>query len=176
MESVHTDEINYEYILSLIQAFIPEEENEARTLDEKDIKAIAVYISELAKTNSGLAAILNNLWLQIQINPEKYRGQSVSNILDNMIEDVIKSEVKKMADEWFIGFNELMFVVKNYRKGQEHQRGEQELVKSQDYRAYKAYKEEQGETPLNKIQYKRAVRLAYPKAIEEIIGPLQCRR
>lgn len=176
LESVHTDEINYEYILSLIQAFIPEEENEVCTLKEKDVKAIAVYIGELAKTNSGLAAILNNLWLQIQINPEKYRGQSVSNILDNMIEDVIKSEVKKIADQWFIGFDELMFVVKNYRKGQEHQQGEQELVKSQDYQAYKAHKEEQGETALNKIQYKRAVRLAYPKAIEEIIEPLQRRR
>lgn len=173
LESVHTDEINYEYILSLIQAFIPEDESEARELDEKDIKAIAGYIYELGKSNHGLANILNNLWLQIQMNPEKYRGQSVANILDNMIEDVIQSEVRKISDEWFIGFDELLFVVKNYRKGQARQRGEQELNESQNYGAYK---EKMGEQALNPIKYKRAIKLAYTKTIEEVIEPLQRRR
>lgn len=173
LESVHTDEINYEYILSLIQAFIPEDESNARELSEKDIKAIAGYISELGKSNRGLANILNDLWLQIQMNPEKYRGQSVANILDNMIEDVVKSEVRKIADEWFIGFDELLFVVKNYRKGQARQRGEQELNKSQNYKAYKAAT---GEQALNPIKYKRAIKLAYTKVIEEVIEPLQRKR
>lgn len=173
LESVHTDEINYEYILSLIQAFIPETEDEVREFSEKDIKAVDTYITELSKTNFRLANLLNQLWLQIRMNPEKYIGQSVANILDNMIEDVIRSEVQKIADEWFIGFQELLFVVKNYRKGLVRQRGEQELIDSQDY---KAYKDARGELALNPIKYKRSIKPAYTKVIEEVIEPLKRRR
>lgn len=173
LESVHTDEINYEYILSLIQAFIPEDDKELRELSEKDIKAISTYIEELRKTNVGLADIISNLWLQVQTDPEKYRGQSVANILDQMIEEVITEKLKDISDKWFVGFDELMFLVKNYRKGLTRQRGEQELINSQDYKAYKAA---MGEKALNPIKYKKEIKPEYTKVIEEVLEPLQRRR
>lgn len=173
LESVHTDEINYEYILSLIQTLIPDDEKNIKELPEKDKIAVDNYIAELNKSNSGLAQIINDLWLDIQIDPTKYVGQSVSNILDSMIKETIATAVKEVADKWFVGHDELAFVVKNYRKGKERQLGEQELNNSRDYEAYKEY---YGEKALPRLKYLRSIKPAYTKVIEEVIEPLQNRR
>ncbi|MDD3026786.1 MAG: type I restriction endonuclease subunit R [Erysipelotrichaceae bacterium] len=173
LESVRTDEINYEYILSLIQAFIPEGGKEYKELSDKDIKAISTYIEELRKTNPGLADIINNLWFRVQWNPDKYRGQSVGNILDQMIEETINAKVHEIASHWCVGYNELKFVVKNYRKGESKQLGEQELNESRDY---DAYKKKYGQDALPKLKYLRAIKPAYTKVIDEMIVPLQHRR
>ncbi|MBM9834036.1 hypothetical protein IAG15_23190, partial [Enterococcus faecalis] len=84
-----------------------------------------------------LAQVIADLWLQIQMDPESYRGQSMANILDQMIEAVIQKEVKQLAKKWYIGYDELMYMVKNYRKGEGKQLGESELSQSQRYQDYK---------------------------------------
>lgn len=173
LASIHTDEINYTYILSLIQVFIPENNAEMRELSEKDIQAVGDYIKELRKTNIGLADIVNNLWLQVQFDPELYRGQSVANLLDNLVEEAIQNQVRAIADYWFIGYEELLFLVNNYRQGASRQRGEQELRQSQNY---SAYKEAHGDQALSPLKYKNAIKPAYIKAIQETIEPLRQRR
>ncbi len=173
LESVRTDEINYEYILSLIQAFIPEVEGESKELSDKDVKAISTYIGELRKTNPGLAGIIDNLWIQVQMDPDRYRGQSVANILDEMIEETISKKVLEISSKWFVGYEELMFLVRNYRKGESKQLGEQELNQSRDYNAYK---EQSGDAALSKLKYMKEIKPAYTQAIEEVIVPLQRRR
>lgn len=173
LSSVHTDEINYTYILSLIQAFIPEVGSEIRELSIKDTQAVTDYISELRKTNVGLADLINDLWLQVQFDPERYRGQSVSNLLDGLIEETIKDQVKFISDQWFIGYEELMFLVKNYRQGASKQRGEQELRKSQNY---PAYKEAYGSKALSPLKYKSSLKPIYTNVIQESIEPLLKRR
>ncbi|MDG3375090.1 hypothetical protein P5D95_26865, partial [Vibrio parahaemolyticus] len=117
LSSVHTDEINYNYILSLIQAFIPDDSVETKELSNKDIQAVSEYINELGKTNPGLADLINSLWLQVQLDPELYRGQSISNLLDALIEETIQNQVQSIAEQWFVGYDELLFLVKNYRRG-----------------------------------------------------------
>lgn len=171
--SVHTDEINYNYILSLIQAFIPDDGSEARELSNKDIKAVSEYINDLGKTNSGLADLINSLWLQVQLDPELYRGQSVSNLLDALIEETIQNQVKSISKQWFVGYDELLFLVKNYRRGATKQRGEYELRKSQDYAAYK---EKYGDQALSPLKYKSSIKPAYTKVIQEVIEPILQRR
>ncbi len=173
LESVRTDEINYEYILSLIQAFVPTEHEEAREFKDKDIKIISDYIEELRKNNPGLADMINNLWLQIKFNPEKYRGQSVTNILDRMIEEAVREKVKDFSDHWCVGYDELLFLVKNYSKGRTKQRGEQELIASENY---SDYKELHGEKALSLLKYKITVKKMYLEMIEKDIEPLQRRR
>lgn len=176
LESIRTDEINYEYILSLIQAFIPEGEHSRRDFTNKDIETIDSYIRELEKRNPALAEVLQNLWYQVRMNPEKYRGQSVSNILENMIENVRNSSARKLSKKWFVGEEELLFVMKNYRKSAEKQRGEQELNRSQDYKAYKAHQTASGDTALNAFKYKIELKSDINKVMEETISPLQLRK
>ncbi|MFU2222274.1 type I restriction endonuclease subunit R [Streptococcus pluranimalium] len=172
LESVHMDEINYEYIISLIQAFIPQDDDVQKELTAKDIAAVDAYIADLAKTNPGLAQVIADLWLQIQMDPESYRGQSMANILDQMIEAVIQKEVKQLAKKWYIGYDELMYMVKNYRKGEGKQLGESELSQSQRYQDYKTEVAE----ALNPLKYKIELKKAYTQLIEDVIEPLRVRR
>ena len=70
LESVQVDEINYAYILMLIQSMIQQEENDEQTLSDKDIATVDSYIESLNRTNPSLAEIIQNLWTQVQEEPE----------------------------------------------------------------------------------------------------------
>ncbi len=54
-------------------------------------------ISSLNRTNPSLAEIIQNLWSQVQEEPERYRGQSITGVLDQMIESVIDSHIVSHA-------------------------------------------------------------------------------
>ncbi|WP_165329065.1 type I restriction endonuclease subunit R [Streptococcus tangpeifui] len=172
IESVHVDEINYEYILSLIQALIPQEGQEAADLSDKDLATIDDYIANLAKTNSSLAQVMSTLWYQIKSDPESYRGQSLSAVLDEMVAEVIQGHVTELAKKWYIGEDELSYLVSHYQKGRKKQEGESQLAASQRYQDYKAQVAE----PLNPLLYKKNIKTDYTNLIENIIEPLRLRR
>ncbi|MDU5020628.1 MAG: type I restriction endonuclease subunit R, partial [Clostridiales bacterium] len=117
LESVQVDEINYAYILMLIQSMIQQEENDEQTLSDKDIETVDSYIESLNRTNPSLAEIIQNLWTQVQEEPERYRGQSITGVLDQMIESIIDSHIVSFAKNWYIGTDELRYYIQHYRKG-----------------------------------------------------------
>jgi type I restriction enzyme R subunit len=85
LESIKTEEINYEYILMLIQSFVPSGNDEMeliREQDEKAVKEIEQYLEDLAKNNPKLAQLMKNLWQDIRRDPEAYRDQNVSILLE----------------------------------------------------------------------------------------------
>ena len=138
LESVQVDEINYAYILMLIQSMIQQEENDEQALSDKDIETVDSYIESLNRTNPSLAEIIQDLWTQVQEEPERYRGQSITGVLDQMIESVIDSHIISFAKKWYIGADELRYYIQHYRKGAKKQAGESQLTKSQRYKDYKA--------------------------------------
>ena len=75
------------------------------------------YIESLNRTNPSLAEIIQNLWTQVQEEPERYRGQSITGVLDQMIESVIDSHIESFAKRWYIGADELRYYIQHYRKG-----------------------------------------------------------
>ena len=74
LESVQIDEINYAYILTLIQSMIQQEEDSPQALSDKDIETVDNYIQSLERTNPKLAEIIRNLWKEVQANPKDYQG------------------------------------------------------------------------------------------------------
>ncbi|WP_048785096.1 type I restriction endonuclease subunit R [Streptococcus intermedius] len=172
LESVHVDEINYSYILSLIQTFIPQEDADSRELSPKDIQAVNDYITSLSKTNPGLAQIIADLWQEIQTDPDNYRSQSVSYILEQMIQSVIARHVQAFAKKWYVGADELRYLIDNYRKGAKKQAGESQLNHSQRYQDYKT----EVSDALNPLRYKKEIKEAYTRLIEEVIEPLRVGR
>ena len=172
LESVQVDEINYAYILMLIQSMIQQEENEEQTLSDKDIATVDSYIESLNRTNPSLAEIIQNLWTQVQEEPERYRGQSITGVLDQMIESVIDSHIVSFAKRWYIGADELRYYIQHYRKGAKKQAGESQLTKSQRYKDYKA----EVADALNPLSYKKQIKEAYTQLIEEVIEPLRVGR
>ena len=172
LESVQVDEINYAYILMLIQSMIQQEENDEQTLTDKDIATVDSYIESLNRTNPSLAEIIQNLWTQVQEEPERYRGQSITGVLDQMIESIIDSHIESFAKRWYIGADELRYYIQHYRKGAKKQAGESQLTKSQRYKDYKA----EVADALNPLSYKKQIKEAYTQLIEEVIEPLRVGR
>lgn len=168
IESVYLDEINYQYILSLIQTMVPTNQL-LHQVEDKNILAINEYIEELKRTNPKLAAIIEELWQDLIRNPEAYRNESISHLIDKKIEETIHAKVKALSDHWCVGFEELLFLVNNYRKGTKVQIGEQAVRES---RNYELYKERHQENALSQLKYSIAMKEAYATVIENEIEPL----
>jgi len=169
LESIRTDEINYHYILSLIQALI---ENRENLIGKKEKSLVDNYIEDLNKSNPKLSSLISKLWQNVQADAKSYQGQSVTHKLDEMIELTTQKKIRETADYWQIGEDELQFVVDNYRIGRDKQNGEKAITESQDYLAYK---EAHGDKALSKLKYKKALKEDYMRMISEDILPLRGR-
>ena len=168
LESIRTDEINYEYIVSLIQNMIPEGNEEVVSANDKEKAMIDKYIQNFMKTNKPLGTILNDVWYQIQMNPESYRGQSVMNIIDHMKEEVIEDAIQKVVKEWCVGEDELYYIAKTYRQGAKHQNGEDELINSFKYSLYRVTHVQ----PVSQFKYRIEAKKQCMKVMEDIVVPL----
>lgn len=173
LESIRTDEINYDYILRLIQSFIPEEEGSNNEMTEKEATVISGYIDELAKHNPQLAELINQLWFEVQLDPEKYRGESVTYLLDKKIQDAQNEKIKQIAEEWAVSEEALTYYATNYRPHIEKQLGESELRRSGDYRKYNEFHQEENLKPM---QYKNQLKRGIKEVVENEILPLRTGR
>lgn len=169
LESIHTDEINYHYILSLIQTLI---ESKEQNITSKERNLVNNYIEDLNKSNPKLSGIISQLWQEVQADTQEYQGQSVAHKLDEMIEKTTQEKIHKVANYWKIGQEELQFVVDNFRIGRDKQNGEKAVTDSQNYAAYK---EALGDQALPKLKYKKALKEDYMTMIAEDILPLRGR-
>lgn len=173
LESIRTDEINYDYILRLIQSFIPEEEGSNNEMTEKEATVISGYIDDLAKHNPQLAELINQLWFEVQLDPEKYRGESVTYLLDKKIQDAQNEKIKQIAEEWAVSEEALTYYATNYRPHIEKQLGESELRRSGDYRKYNEFHQEENLKPM---QYKNQLKRGIKEVVENEILPLRTGR
>lgn len=76
---------------------IQQEEDSPQALSDKDIETVDNYIQSLERTNPKLAEIIRNLWKEVQANPKDYQGQSITGVLDSMIEAIIDDHLKRFA-------------------------------------------------------------------------------
>ena len=172
LESIQVDEINYAYILTLIQSLIEQGQSQEKNLSAQDREAVDNYIQSLEKTNPNLAQIITELWREVQEHSESYRSQSIANILDQMIEAVIQQHIQVFSKRWYVGEDELRYYVEHYRKGAKKQLGESQLTKSQRYQDYKL----EVADALNPLLYKKQIKEAYTQLVEEVIEPLRVGR
>lgn len=173
LESIRTDEINYEYILRLIQSFIPEEDGSNNEMTEKEAKVISGYIDDLAKHNPQLAELINQIWFEVQLDPEKYRGESISYLLEKKIQETQNEKLKQIANDWAVSEEALAYYAANYRPHIDKQLGESELRKSGDY---KKYKELHHAEDINPMKYKNQLKRGIKEVVEKEILPLRTRK
>lgn len=174
LESIKTEEINYEYILMLIQSFVPSGDDEMELIhrqDEKAIREIEQYLEDLAKNNPKLAQLMKDLWEDIQRDPESYRDQNISVLLEEMIQKTTYKLIEEFSNKWYVKEEELSFMVANYNPSKERQNGEAELKRTSDYEAYKAHTK----NPVKRLSYWKSVKQDFEEMMEEDILPLQKR-
>lgn len=169
LESVQMDDINYHYILTLIQAFVDQEQE---ALQERlNDNPMDQYIQDLAKSNPAMADSLAELWQDIQKEPKAYEGKSIVYELDNLIGDKIQRAIKHFADQWKADPDKLAFVATNYHSANStKQVGMSTLKESLDYQAYK---EKQSDSAMNKLKYKSQFERELVQFIRDQIQPLK---
>lgn len=142
----------------LIQAFVPSGDDEYELIAKEDAKATAEvnrYIDDLSNNNAKLGGFMRKLWNSIRQEPEKYRDQNVSLLLEDMIMDAQEEE--------------LSYVVNNYNPNKEKQYGENELKRSSDYAAYR----ETEKNPVSRLKYWKTVQSDLKELMQNDLLPLQ---
>ena len=160
--------IDYEYIINLIQNIVNgDEENEITPQErQKKYDEIKSFINELRDNNPKIADIMTDLVYDIELNEEKYRGQSISNIVENIKKDCIKKVVNEFCNYWCTDKDDIMYAAYNYRSSVIP--NEQVIKSNGDYAKYKERQEES----LPKFKYYSQMIKALREILEEEIKPL----
>lgn len=166
----HKLQVDFEYILQLLQGFIesldPEQENYKEENFNEDLKTIRELIEEFAKSNLKLGELLNTIIDEIEMDKSKYLGQDISIIVNRMRQEAIDREVKAYANKWFIDPDEVRYQVDNYRDGE--LANEMNFKEKADYAAYAASTAE----PLSKIRYRKALIEDFKYKLMAKVAPL----
>lgn len=172
LENTGRQEINYAYIVQLIQAYIPSDDKENSKRTKAEVKEIDDYIENLGKNNKSLADIVNNLWFQIKFDPEKFRNKQVNELLQNMIDDAREDLIKKFADENGLNIDDLKFVIRHYDPNEvDHQQTGINALLS--FKVFSRFRKTHPD--MNMLQWKKKVRLGLNKFYKEQISPLENR-
>ena len=161
--------IDYEYIINLIQNIVtPKDDTEKTTPEErqKKIEEVKQYIEELRKENSKVADIMSDLISEIEQDEDKYKGQSILNIVENMKHDCIDKVITNFCLTWYASKDDVMYAATHYRNGEIP--NESAIKATIDFPNYKA----NSEKALPKFKYYAQMMTELKKTLEEEIKPL----
>lgn len=161
--------IDYEYIINLIQNIVnPTDDEEDITPEErqKKIEEVKQYVDELRKDNPKVADIMTDLIADIEINEDKYKGQSILNIVESMKHKCIDQVITDFCLVWYASKDDVMYAATHYRNGEIP--NESAIKATIDYTSYKAAQEK----ALPKFKYYAQMIAELRKTLEEEIKPL----
>lgn len=164
----HT-KIDYEYIINLIQNIVNQEDMDIEisleTRQEK-IDEVKQYIEELRKENSKVADIMAHVVYEIELDENKYRGQSILNIIEKTKQECIENIINDFCIEWYTSKEELMYAAIHYRSGKIP--NENAIKTTANFTNYK----QAHEKSIPKFKYYSNMMTELRKIMEEEIKPL----
>ncbi len=166
LESVKQIEVNFRYLVELIQAHMPEAGDAAQDVSETEDARICRYIEEYAKSNPKIGNVLRDIWFEVKMNPEKFREQDAMTIISQRIHEVIEEEIRAFSDKWCANYREL--------KAYASKVSESEISPgsvSSDMGDFRAYKAAGGTKP--KVTYLRSFKEAVADFVRFELKPLQ---
>lgn len=161
--------IDYEYIINLIQNIVtPHEDAEDISPEERQkmMDEVKQYIEEMRKDNPKVAEIMTNLVSDIEADEDKYKGQSILNIVENMKHECIDRVVSDFCITWYASKEDVMYAALHYRNGEIP--NESVIKATIDYQSYKTAQER----ALPKFRYYSQCMAELKKILEEEIRPL----
>ena len=161
--------IDYEYIINLIQNIVtPNEDEENITPEErqKKIEEVKQYVEELRKENPKVADIMSSLIYEIELDENKYKGQSILNIVETMKSDCIDKVITDFCITWYASKEDVMYAAMHYRNGEIP--NESAIKATIDFTSYKNAQEK----ALPKFKFYAQMIAELKKTLEEEIKPL----
>ena len=163
----HT-KIDYEYIINLIQNIVTPNDDVEITPEQrqKQLDEVRQYIEDLRKDNPKVAEIMENLVSEIEQDEDKYRGQSILNIVENMKHECIEKVVTDFCIEWYVSKDDVMYAATHYRNGEIP--NENAIKITADFTSYKAAQER----AIPKFKYYAKLLAELKKTLDDEIAPL----
>ena len=109
---------------------------------------------------------MTNLVSDIEADEDKYKGQSILNIVENMKHECIDRVVSDFCITWYASKEDVMYAALHYRNGEIP--NESVIKATIDYQSYKTAQER----ALPKFRYYSQCMAELKKILEEEIRPL----
>ena len=165
LESIKTVEIDYRYLVALIQSHMPTDEDAAGTITEAEDQRVSKYIEQYSKDNPQIGQILRQIWFELKLNPEEYRNKDAFTVVQERVREVLDKAVGAFADKWSVNPEELKAFAVNTPAA--------EIEPARINTAmgdYKAYKDAGGVG--SKLAYLKGLRQAVAEFVSKEIKPL----
>lgn len=170
LSSITSMEVNYQYLVSLIQSMIPEEEDDtlgesmlARSISlDKDTKMRAL-IDRFSKHNKGVGDLMAALWTELVFEPSKFSGQSAAQLLNERARDITQEKINAFARQWHLNSTDLRFYIQKASFIEDEQDLPVPPIAKENFDEYKSHN-----GSLSFLKYKSAIKKALPELIEEI--------
>lgn len=109
---------------------------------------------------------MSDLIYEIELDENKYKGQSILNIVDNMKHDCIDQVITEFCIMWYASKDDVMYAATHYRNGEIP--NESAIKATIDYASYKLAQEK----ALPKFKYYARLMDELRKTLDQEIKPL----
>lgn len=162
--------VDFEYIIELLQGFVEEldqSDNDFKEVDfEYKIRKLKEIVEEFASDNLKLSDLLKTVINDIENNREKYVGQDISVIVNQMRYSAIDQEIEAFAKKWYINPDDVRYEVYNFHDGA--LANENNLKDNADYGAYKDH----SDNPMPKFKFRTSMIADFKENLMPDILPL----
>lgn len=162
--------IDFEYIVELLQGFVDFLDQKDEDFDETEFEhnflQLKEVVKEFADDNPRLSVLLLQVLDEIEQDREKFMGQDISVIINQMRYAAIEKEIEKFANKWYIPVEDVRYEAYNFKDGE--LANENKLKEVADYATYKVSTPE----ALPKFKFNGAMIRNFKEILMTEIGPL----
>jgi len=162
--------IDFEYIIELLQGLVDYLDQSAEDYNDADFEhkmsSIKEVIKEFEEINPKLSGLLLEVLQEIEQDKEKFIGQDISVLLNQLRYRAIDKEIDQFSSKWFLPVEDVKYEVYHYKDGE--LANENKLKDSADYTAYK----ENTEGAMPKFKFNQAMLRDFKETLMPEIIPL----
>ena len=165
LESVKRIEVNYRYLVALLQAHMPEGNDAPKVASEAEDQRISKFIEDYKKNNPKVGEVLSQLWFEVKFKPEAFRDKDAFAVIEERVDELIAKEIQDFSTKWGVNPEAL----KMYASTVPDSEISSKTVDASmgDYAAYKA-----AGGSVTKLKYLRELREAVATFVKDEIKPL----
>ena len=169
LKAYSREKIDYDYIVSLIQTVVSATDEERAEQHYQNLLAeISRYIEDLLSSNPKLGALMQELWDEINNNPDDFKDKRVSHTLAQMRKEAIDNVLSNFADEWCVSLEAVSYSADRYELGDTEIPGLNNLKKAADFDKFS-----ETHSDISKFKYNQAMKKALSDLLIEEIVPLR---
>ena len=162
--------IDFEYIVELLQGFVDfldQTENDFDEVEfERKLLVLKEVVQEFSEDNPRLSNLLMQVLNDIEKDKERFMGQDISVIINQLRYAAIDKEIKAFSERWYVDYEDVKYEAYNFKDGEIA--NENKLKDSANYSAYK----ENVDNPLPKFKFNGALIRSFKDELMPEIGPL----